>query len=79
LYADVVVLVSVVILVFLFFLQKFGTSKVSFLFSPIMVMWFSSTANIVAYNIGAHYPGVFKALSPHYISISLLKIIPKDG
>lgn len=64
---DIVVLVSVVILVLLFLLQNFGTSKVSFLFSPIMVMWFSSTAIIGAYNIGAHYPGVFKALSPYYI------------
>eukprot|EP01018_Ginkgo_biloba_P031856 Gb_04121 [translate_table: standard] len=64
---DAVVGVSAVILILLFLLQRFGTSRVSFLFSPIMVCWFISTASIGAYNIGKHYPGVFKAFSPHYI------------
>ena len=66
-YADAVVIVSAVILLFLFLLQSFGTHKVSFLFSPIMVAWFLSTALIGVYNIIIYYPGVFKALSPHYI------------
>eukprot|EP01018_Ginkgo_biloba_P031855 Gb_04140 [translate_table: standard] len=64
---DAVVGVSAVILILLFLLQRFGTSRVSFMFSPIMVCWFISTASIGAYNIGKHYPGVFKAFSPHYI------------
>ena len=68
-YADAVVIVSAVILLFLFLLQGFGTHKVSFLFSPIMVAWFLSTALIGVYNIIIYYPGVFKALSPHYPSL----------
>lgn len=62
-----VVAISVVILVVLFGVQRFGTSGVSFLFSPIMVAWFVSTALIGVYNIATYYPAVFKALSPHYI------------
>ncbi|ERN11474.1 hypothetical protein AMTRI_Chr03g43760 [Amborella trichopoda] len=62
-----VVLLSVVILVLLFLFQRFGTSKVSISFSPIMLLWFGSTAAIGVYNIVTYYPMVFKALSPHYI------------
>lgn len=62
-----VVAISVVILVLLFCLQRCGTSSVSFLFSPIMVAWFVSTGLIGIYNIVTYYPGIFKALSPHYI------------
>lgn len=55
------------VLFFLFLMQKFGTSKVSFLFSPIMGAWTLSTPLVGIYNIAKHYPGIFKALSPHYI------------
>ncbi|XP_061367058.1 probable potassium transporter 17 [Gastrolobium bilobum] len=58
---------SAVVLVALFLLQKFGTSRVSFLFSPIMGAWTLSTPLVGIYNIIHHYPSIFKALSPHYI------------
>ncbi|KAL6606845.1 hypothetical protein ACP70R_042498 [Stipagrostis hirtigluma subsp. patula] len=58
---------SVVILVTLFLLQRFGTSHVSFLFSPIMAAWTFSTPAIGVYRIVQHYPGVLKAISPHYV------------
>ncbi|KAJ8760591.1 hypothetical protein K2173_015258 [Erythroxylum novogranatense] len=58
---------SAIVLVFLFLLQKFGTSKVSFLFSPIMATWTLSTPLVGIYSIIRNYPGIFKALSPHYI------------
>ncbi|XP_043714495.1 potassium transporter 26-like [Telopea speciosissima] len=61
-----VVIFGVVILLALFLVQRFGTSKVSFTFSPIMLLWFISTAAIGIYNIILHYPSVFKAISPHY-------------
>lgn len=32
-----------------------------------MLVWFVSTPLIGIYNIVTYYPGVFKALSPHYI------------
>lgn len=58
---------SAIVLVVLFLLQKFGTSRVSFLFSPIMAAWTLSTPLVGIYSIIHHYPSIFKALSPHYI------------
>ncbi|KAK3166416.1 hypothetical protein QOZ80_1AG0045560 [Eleusine coracana subsp. coracana] len=64
---DHVVILSVVILVLLFLIQRFGTSKVSFSFSPIMLLWFGSIAVIGVYNMFKYHPPVLKAVSPHYI------------
>ncbi|MBA0580897.1 hypothetical protein Gorai_023097, partial [Gossypium raimondii] len=47
--------------------SKFGTSRVSFLFSPIMGAWTLSTPLVGIYSIIHHYPNIFKALSPYYI------------
>ncbi|EEC83701.1 hypothetical protein OsI_29520 [Oryza sativa Indica Group] len=58
---------SAAILVGLFLLQKYGTSKVSFMFSPIMAAWTFATPVIGVYSIWRYYPGIFKAMSPHYI------------
>ncbi|KAJ7524970.1 hypothetical protein O6H91_17G030200 [Diphasiastrum complanatum] len=74
----VVIVISSVVLVALFLLQSRGTSKVSFLFSPIMIAWFVTTPMIGAYNIHKFYPGIFKALSPHYI-IRFFQRNDKDG
>ncbi|XP_057824863.1 potassium transporter 26 [Cryptomeria japonica] len=62
-----VVGVSAAILMLLFLLQRFGTGKVSFLFSPITIVWLVSNAIIGVYNIVKYYPAVFKAVSPYYI------------
>uniref|UniRef100_A0ACD5WM20 Uncharacterized protein n=1 Tax=Avena sativa TaxID=4498 RepID=A0ACD5WM20_AVESA len=62
-----VVMLTVVILLLLFLFQQLGTSKVSFSFSPIMLVWFASIAMIGLYNIIKYYPLVLKAVSPHYI------------
>ncbi|KQJ98587.1 hypothetical protein BRADI_3g37850v3 [Brachypodium distachyon] len=58
---------SAAILVGLFLLQKYGTSRVSFMFSPIMAAWTFTTRIIGAYSVWRYYPGVFKATSPHYV------------
>ncbi|OAY25398.1 probable potassium transporter 17 isoform X1 [Manihot esculenta] len=58
---------SAIVLVVLFLLQKFGTSRVSFLFSPIMGAWTLCTPLVGIYSIIRHYPSIFKAISPHYI------------
>src|SRR4051812_4464232 len=63
----VVATLSAAILVVLFLVQKYGTSKVSFLFSPIMAAWTFSTPMVGIYSIIRYYPGIFKAISPHYI------------
>ncbi|KAF0921279.1 hypothetical protein E2562_003087, partial [Oryza meyeriana var. granulata] len=63
----VVEALSAAIFIGLFLLQKYGTSKVSFLFSPIMAAWTFTTPTISLYNIFHYYPGIFKAISPYYI------------
>jgi len=60
-----VVPVTCVILIILFAFQRFGTSHVSFLFSPIMVLWFFAIGSIGIYNI-AQCPSVLRAFSPSY-------------
>lgn len=49
----------------LFFFQRFGTQVVGSSFGPIMAIWF-----VMLFIVGAaqifHYPGVLKAISPHY-------------
>ncbi|KAK3123830.1 hypothetical protein QOZ80_8AG0636690 [Eleusine coracana subsp. coracana] len=64
---DHVVILCVIILIALFLFQRYGTSKVSFTFSPIMLMWFAMISIIGVYNIVKYYPPVLKAVSPHYI------------
>lgn len=71
-------LISAVVLVVLFLLQRFGTSRVSFLFSPIMGLWTLCIPFIGTYRIIRHYPGIFKALYPLYI-IRLFARRGKDG
>ncbi|XP_047965619.1 potassium transporter 26-like [Salvia hispanica] len=62
-----VVWISVILLVILFLFQSYGTSKVSFLFSPIMLIWFATNVSIGVYNIINYNPSILKAISPHYI------------
>ncbi|PSR84885.1 Potassium transporter like [Actinidia chinensis var. chinensis] len=58
---------SAIVLIVLFLLQKYGTSRVSFLFSPIMGAWTFTTPIVGIYSIINYYPSIFKAISPHYI------------
>ncbi|XP_057486166.1 LOW QUALITY PROTEIN: probable potassium transporter 17 [Actinidia eriantha] len=58
---------SAIVLIVLFLLQKYGTSRVSFLFSPIMGAWTVTTPIVGIYCIIHYYPSIFKAISPHYI------------
>eukprot|EP00249_Psilotum_nudum_P030009 c41745_g1_i1 orf=2-226(-) len=60
---DIIVFISAMLLVALFLLQRFGTEKVSFLFSPIMVIWLLMTPLVGVYNIIIHYPKILKAVS----------------
>ncbi|KAF8389651.1 hypothetical protein HHK36_024170 [Tetracentron sinense] len=65
--AALVEALSAIVLIVLFLMQKFGTSRVSFIFSPIMGAWTLTTPMVGIYSIIHHYPSIFKALSPHYI------------
>ncbi|XP_058766743.1 probable potassium transporter 17 [Vicia villosa] len=65
--------VSAVVLIFLFLLQRYGTSRVSFLFSPVMGAWTLCTPLVGIYSIINNYRSIFKAISPHYIVLFFLR------
>lgn len=44
-----------------------GTTKVGFLFAPVVLVWFVCIGILGLYNIIKHDPTVLKALSPHHI------------
>ncbi|MFC5369498.1 potassium transporter Kup [Arcanobacterium bovis] len=60
-----VVPISLVILIALFSIQKFGTGKVGRLFGPVMVGWFITLALLGVPHIIEH-PGIIAAISPHH-------------
>jgi len=57
------VIITVIIIICLFMVQRFGTAKVGIVFGPIMLLWFSSLLGIGIYRI-IEYPAIFKALNP---------------
>ncbi|KDP26561.1 hypothetical protein JCGZ_17719 [Jatropha curcas] len=67
------VVVSIVVLVALFSIQRFGTGKVSFLFAPVLALWFFSLASIGLYNLVTHDISVLRALNPTYIYLFFKK------
>lgn len=62
-----IVWISAVILVGLFFFQRFGTDKVGYTFAPVICLWFVLMGGIGVYNIIKFDPMVIKALNPIYI------------
>ncbi|KAE8701495.1 Potassium transporter 7 [Hibiscus syriacus] len=62
-----VVAVSIVILVALFSIQQFGTSKVGFMFAPALALWFFSLGSIGIYNLVKYDITVIRAFNPAYI------------
>lgn len=64
---DVAVLVAIVILIFLFTMQRYGTDKVGWLFAPVVFLWFILIGGIGIYNICKYDNGVLRAFSPVYI------------
>ncbi|XP_058083965.1 potassium transporter 5-like [Magnolia sinica] len=62
-----IVWISVVILIFLFLVQRFGTDKVGYSFAPILIVWFLMIGGIGIYNFAKYDPHVIKALNPKYI------------
>ncbi|EFJ30543.1 hypothetical protein SELMODRAFT_409522 [Selaginella moellendorffii] len=64
---SVIVVVSIVILICLFSVQRFGTDKVGFMFAPVLTIWFAMIAMIGLYNLIHHDHGVLAAFNPKYI------------
>ncbi|KAE9607900.1 putative potassium transporter [Lupinus albus] len=59
--------ISIVVLVALFSIQRFGTNKVGFMFSPVLALWFFSLGSIGIYNIIKYDITVLRAFNPAYI------------
>ncbi|KAK7302875.1 hypothetical protein RJT34_13772 [Clitoria ternatea] len=64
---DAVVGITIVILVFLFSMQRFGTDKVGLSFAPILTLWFVLISGIGLYNLFKHDIGVLRAFNPKCI------------
>ncbi|XP_022732787.1 potassium transporter 5-like [Durio zibethinus] len=64
---DRIVWISIVILVCLFTVQRFGTDKVGYSFAPIICVWFTFIGGIGVYNFFKFDPTVIKAINPKYI------------
>ena len=60
-----VVAITVVILFFLFFIQKRGTEKIGRLFGPVMVLWFATIGVLGAVHL-AQNPAVLGAFDPRH-------------
>jgi len=58
-----VVPLTILILIVLFMVQKFGTAKVGSFFGPVMLVWFATIAVLGAWQI-THEPHVLSAISP---------------
>ncbi len=64
-FGPLIVPLSAVILIGLFWVQKYGTARISSVFGWVMLLWFAALAATgLPYIIKS--PEVFKALSPHY-------------
>ncbi|WIG54545.1 MAG: Kup system potassium uptake protein [Rhodanobacteraceae bacterium] len=57
--------ISVVILLGLFVLQRFGTARVGGLFAPVMCVWFVVIA-LLGVRMIVQYPAILIALNPYY-------------
>ncbi|KAJ9709007.1 hypothetical protein PVL29_000819 [Vitis rotundifolia] len=70
---NAVVLVSVIILVGLFSIQQFGTSKVGFTFAPALALWFFCLGSIGIYNLVKYDITVLRAFNPAYVYLFFKK------
>ncbi|XP_058743762.1 potassium transporter 5-like [Vicia villosa] len=64
---DYVVGITILILLFLFGMQRFGTDKVGFSFAPILTAWFILIGGTGIYNLFKYDVGVLRAINPKYI------------
>jgi KUP system potassium uptake protein len=62
-FAPFVVPLAVVILVFLYSIQRHGTARIGKLFGPVMVLWFVTLAGLGLVNI-VQAPEILKSLNP---------------
>ncbi|KAF5729213.1 potassium transporter 10-like [Tripterygium wilfordii] len=64
--SDVVMLVAVLLLFGLFYIQHYGTDTFSWLFAPVVLLWFLLIGSLGVFNICKYDSSVLKAFSPLY-------------
>ncbi len=64
-FADLIVPISAVILIGLFWVQRYGTHRIGTVFGWVMLLWFVAIGAAGVPYIVRH-PGVLAAISPHY-------------
>ncbi|KAJ1294723.1 hypothetical protein BS78_01G167700 [Paspalum vaginatum] len=64
---DEIVWVTVVILVALFWIQRFGTDKVGYLFAPVILLWLLLIGGVGVYNLIKYDTGALRAFNAKYI------------
>jgi KUP system potassium uptake protein len=69
-----IVPVTLVVLVLLFSIQRYGTAKVGSLFGPVMVLWFLTLGTTGAMSL-AQNPAVLQALNPIH-AVQMLSVSP---
>jgi len=57
--------VTLIVITFLFFIQKFGTAKIGYFFGPIMLVWFLVLLTLGFYNV-YQMPIILKSFNPYY-------------
>ena len=62
---DVILALTIVILIALFFIQSRGTARVSALFGPVCILWFLAIGGLGVWHI-ADEPSILRVVSPHY-------------
>lgn len=77
LFEPYVVLITVFILIALFFIQSSGTAKIGKLFGPIILIWFATLAVLGLKGI-SEAPKVLEAVNPLY-AFRFFSTNPKDG
>jgi KUP system potassium uptake protein len=64
-FKDVVLPITLLILLGLFFIQKYGTAKVGNIFGPFMVAWFA-ILGVLGIVSAIQTPEIFEAVNPYY-------------
>ncbi|SEI00666.1 MULTISPECIES: potassium transporter Kup [unclassified Leifsonia] len=69
--AHLIIPIAAVILIVLFFVQKYGTGRVGVLFGPVMVLWFTVLA-VAGLVVVVQSPAVLLGLSPSYAVVFMI-------
>ncbi|KAF3384249.1 Potassium transporter 19 [Penicillium rolfsii] len=76
--SSTVVGVSCAILVLVFAIQPFGTTKIASTFAPIVILWMAFNFSFGVYNLVMYDASVLKAFSPYFAGAFLMRN-GKDG